>query len=65
MSTFGRVIPLSPAERQEALDRFYAAERRAGTPPLEANERMHFFAKRLDAAFERDLQIIRECMERK
>lgn len=63
MTTFGRRLPLSPIERSEALDRYYAAERRAGTPALEANERMHFFAKRLDAAFERDLEIIRQCME--
>lgn len=63
--TFGRRLPLSPIERQQALDNFYAAERDAGTPCLEANERMHFFAKRLDSAFERDLQIIRDCMERK
>lgn len=35
--------------RSEALMRFYSAERRAGATPLEANERMHEFAKRLDA----------------
>lgn len=49
--------------REEALANFYAAERRAGTSPLVANERMHFFAKRLDAEFERDLAIIKQCME--
>jgi hypothetical protein len=55
---------LSPIDREQALANYYSAERRSGTPPLEANERMHFFAKRLDAAFERDLEIIRQCMER-
>jgi hypothetical protein len=34
--------------RSEALQHFYAAERRAGADPLTANERMHEFAKRLD-----------------
>ncbi len=58
---------MSPAgERETALMNFYSAERRAGACPLVANERMHEFAKRLDALeFERDLQIIRDCMERK
>jgi hypothetical protein len=51
--------------REQALLDFYTAERRAGATPLEANERMHFFAKRLDAEFERDLQIIKQVMERK
>ncbi len=61
-------------DREQALFNFYSAERRAGTDPLLANERMHFFAKRLDAleankraaddAFNRDLAIIRQCMER-
>lgn len=60
--------------RSEKLLNYYTAERRAGTPPLLANERMHFFAKRLDATeaqraneareYETDLQVIRECMER-
>jgi len=60
-----RRLPLSPIEREQALARYYEAERRAGTPPLEANERMHFFAKRLDSAFERDLEIIRQVIGRK
>lgn len=50
--------------KEEALFNFYSAERRAGSTPLEANERMHFFAKRLDAEYERDLNTIRSCMER-
>ena len=37
------------AEMETALLNFYAAERRAGADPLTANERMHEFAKRLDA----------------
>lgn len=36
-------------ERASALYHFYQAERRAGASPLVANERMHEFAKRLDA----------------
>jgi len=48
-----------------ALMNFYSAERRAGATPLEANERMHFFAKRLDdLEYQRDLEIIRQCLER-
>ncbi len=51
--------------RSEALNNFYTAERRAGSTPIEASERMHFYAKRLDALeYERDLQVIRDCMER-
>ena len=50
--------------REEALFNFYSAERRAGASPLLANERMHFFANRLDADYERDLSIIKHCMER-
>lgn len=52
--------------RSDALFNFYQAERRAGADPVVANERMGFFAKRLDSLeFERDLQIIRDVMERK
>ena len=61
--------------REEALANYYAAERNAGACPLLANERMHFFGKRLDAlhknrciaddAFSRDLAIIRQVMESK
>lgn len=36
-------------ERCSALFKFYQAERDAGASPLVANERMHEFAKRLDA----------------
>jgi len=35
--------------RAAALYNFYHAERQAGASPLVANERMHEFAKRLDA----------------
>lgn len=59
-------------EREQALANYYAAERNAGACPLVANERMMEFSKRLDAAqarvaddaFNRDLAIIRSCMER-
>lgn len=50
--------------RETALMNFYSAERRAGATPLEANERMYFYAKRLDALFDRDLEVIRRCIER-
>lgn len=52
-------------KRSEALYNFYSAERRAGADPLTANERMHEFAKRLDALeYDRDLEVIKQCMER-
>jgi hypothetical protein len=52
-------------KRSELLANFYSAERRAGATPVEANERMHFFAARLDAPspFEAELDAIREIME--
>lgn len=51
--------------REEALANYYAAERRAGADPLLANERMHFFAKRLDdLEYQRDLEIIRSVIGR-
>jgi hypothetical protein len=61
-----------PADRERLLSNFYTRERNAGASPLEANESMHFFAKRLDAAqarvaddaFHRDLAVIRAVMER-
>ena len=56
---------MTPQEREALLSNFYSAERRAGACPIVANERMSEFAKRLDdATFERDLEIIRQCMER-
>lgn len=54
--------------RSEALYNFYSSERRAGADPLAANERMHEFAKRLDALpdqYEQDLAVLRQCMERR
>lgn len=57
---------LSPlGERETALMNFYSAERRAGATPLEANERMHFFSKRLDALYERKQAMVKAEMERK
>lgn len=50
--------------RATAFKNFYEAERNAGASPLEANERLHFFAKRLDAEYEADLSVIRQCMGR-
>lgn len=51
--------------RSDALFNFYSAERRAGASPLEANERMHFFAKRFDAQspFEVEQEAVRKIME--
>lgn len=54
--------------RSESLQTFYDAERRAGADPLTANERMSEYAKRLDglqSEYDRDLDVIRRCMERK
>lgn len=51
--------------RETSLANYYAAERRAGACPLVATERMAEFAKRLDdLEYERDLQVIRDCLER-
>ncbi|MFA6984597.1 MAG: hypothetical protein WC213_00125 [Arenimonas sp.] len=51
--------------REQALANFYSAERRAGATPIEANERMGEFAKRLDdLEFERDLEVIKRVLER-
>jgi hypothetical protein len=51
--------------REQALANYYAAERRAGACPIEANERMAEFAKRLDDLdFQHDLNVIRQVMER-
>ena len=51
--------------RSDMLRNFYTAERRAGATPLEANERMHFFAKRMDetSPFEAELEAVRQIME--
>lgn len=53
------------AKRQAAINAFYEAERNGGVPCLLANERMHFFAARLDAAYECDLEIIKQCIGRR
>lgn len=51
--------------RSEVLMNFYSAERRSGATPLEANERMHFFAKRFDepSPFEVEQEAVRQIME--
>lgn len=51
--------------RSDLLFNFYSAERRAGATPLEANERMHFFARRLDSPspFEVEQALVAEIME--
>lgn len=50
--------------REEALHKFWRAERDAGANAVTACERMGDFAARLDAEHERDLSIIRQVMER-
>ena len=50
--------------RETALANFYSSERRAGTDPVTANERMHEFAKRLDALYEQKLNAVQNEMER-
>jgi hypothetical protein len=65
----GRTMPglSAPELRERALKNYYSAERRAGATPIEANERMHFFAARLDdmnAEYERDLNVIRDLLGR-
>lgn len=50
--------------RADSLFNYYQAERRAGADPVLANERMHFFAARLDAEFERQQAAVTEKMER-
>lgn len=52
--------------REQALANYYSAERRAGACPVTACERMGEFAKRLDdLEFNRDLEAIKQCMERR
>ena len=50
--------------REEALNNYYTAERRAGTDPLVAAERLLEFSKRLDALEQQDLSPIKQCLER-
>lgn len=51
--------------RSEIMQNFYAAERRAGATPLEANERLHFFMKRMDSRspFEVEQEAVKLIME--
>lgn len=52
-------------ERNTALFNYYSAERRAGSCPLVATERMDEFAKRLDdLAEKRDREILDFCFGR-
>lgn len=56
---------MSPAGiRETALMNFYSAERRAGATVIEANERLHFYAKRLDELFERQQAAVTTEMKR-
>ncbi len=50
--------------REHQLAEYYAAERRKGVAPVVACERMGEHAKFLDREYERDLQVIRECIGR-
>jgi len=60
----GITSPSPAGLRETALLNFYSAERRAGATPLEANERLHFFAKRLDALYERQQAAVKTEKER-
>jgi 3-deoxy-D-arabino-heptulosonate 7-phosphate (DAHP) synthase len=56
--------------REQALANFYSSERRAGACPIQANERMAEFAKRLDALeaqleYDVEVEMVRQVMERK
>lgn len=52
--------------REQALANYYSAERRAGTDPVTATERMGEFAKRLDdLEYQNELDVIRRLLERK
>ena len=58
------MTPDQSVQRTEALMHFYAAERRAGATPIEANERLHEYAKRIDALFdEKQRYAAQEAME--
>lgn len=48
--------------RSEALQNYYSAERRAGATPVEANERLAEYAKRLDALYETQLQDVSDAV---
>jgi hypothetical protein len=55
--------------RERALSNFYSAERRAGACPIQANERMAEYAKRLDALeaqleYDVQVEVVRITMER-
>lgn len=50
--------------RSEALLNYYQAERRAGTCPDTAHDRMVEFAKRLDAQFDETQAAVKTEMER-
>jgi hypothetical protein len=50
--------------RSEMLKAFYDGEVAQGASALEANERMHAHAAYLDGDYERDLDVLRQCMER-
>lgn len=51
--------------RSRRLHEFYSAERRIGVDPLTANQRMHEFARRLDARspFDIEQEAVAKIME--
>jgi glycerol-3-phosphate dehydrogenase len=54
--------------REQALANFYSAERRAGACPIQANERLAEYAKRLDALeaqleYDVEVEMVRQVME--
>jgi hypothetical protein len=50
--------------RSEMLKAFYDGEIAQGADALTANQRMHAHAAYLDGDYERDLDVLRQCMER-
>lgn len=58
-----RTVPT--LSRDEALYRFWRAERDAGADPVTATERMDAFAAKHLDPYERDLEILRQLLARK
>lgn len=50
--------------RSEMLKAYYDGEIAQGADPLTANERMHSHAKYIDGDYERDLEVLRQCIGR-
>jgi len=51
--------------RSEMLKAYYDGEIAQGADALTANSRMHSHARYLDGEYEWDLEVLRQCMERR